>query len=88
MPPPPVVLARRWRLLHEAERLGSGRKAAHECEITARVVEKWCRRAKATEKVDDTSRAGRPRASVEAIRRLKEGVEGGNECPQLAKLLQ
>ena len=91
MPPSPCVLARRWRLVHEAERLGSARKAAQECKATVRVVEKWCRRAKATGTVDDTPRAGRPRAplaSREATLLLKVGVKRGDQCPQLAKMLQ
>uniref|UniRef100_A0A7S3UQX5 Uncharacterized protein n=1 Tax=Oxyrrhis marina TaxID=2969 RepID=A0A7S3UQX5_OXYMA len=91
MPPFPCVLARRWRLVHEAERLGSARKAAQECKATVRVVEKWCRRAKATGTMDDTPRAATPRARLAsrgATLLLKEGVMRGNECPQLSKMLQ
>ena len=56
-----------------------------------RVVEKWCRRAKATGTVDDTPRAGMPRATLasrEATLILKVGVSRGDQCPQLAKMLK
>jgi hypothetical protein len=83
------VVARRWRLVHEVERLGSARQAAQEEEeATVRVVEKWCRRAEATGTVDDTPRVGIPRAPLEsrkATRLLKEGVKRGNHCPNLPK---
>jgi transposase len=91
MPPSPRVLARRWRLVHEAEPLGSTRKAAQDCKATVRVVEKWCRRSKATGTVDDTPWAGMPRAplaSREATLLLQEGVKRGDRCTQLAKMLQ
>jgi transposase len=90
MPPSPCVLARRLRLVHEAERLGSACKAAQECKAIVRVVEKWCRRAKATGTVNDTPRAGMPRAplaSREATPFLKVGVPRGDQCPQLAKMM-
>jgi hypothetical protein len=91
MPPSLGVLARRWRLVHEAGRLGSARKAAHECKAGVRVVEKWCHSAKAAGIVDDTPRAGRARAPLAFILRsplLKEGVKRGVHCPQLAKMMQ
>uniref|UniRef100_A0A6U9MBU6 Transposase Tc1-like domain-containing protein n=1 Tax=Oxyrrhis marina TaxID=2969 RepID=A0A6U9MBU6_OXYMA len=91
MPPFPCVLARRWRLVHEAERLGSAQKAVQENKASVRVVEMWCRRAKATGTVDDTPRAGKPRAplaSREATLLLREGVKRGDQCPQLAKMMQ
>jgi transposase len=89
MAPSLHVLARRWRLVHEAERLGSARKAPQECQATVRVAEKWCRRAKATGTVDDTPRAGRPRAplaSREATLLMKVGVKRCDQCPQLASM--
>jgi hypothetical protein len=53
-----------------------------------RVVEKWCRRGKATMTVDDALRAGWPRAplaSVETIHLLlTEGIKRSDQCPQLA----
>jgi hypothetical protein len=81
MPPSPRGLARHWRLVHEAERLGSACKDGQEFKATVRVVEKWCWRAKATGTMDDTPRAGIPRAplaSREATLLMKEGVKS---CP-------
>jgi hypothetical protein len=85
------VLARRWRLVHEAERLGSARKAAQECRVAVRIVEMWCRLVEATGTMHDTSRAGMsraPLASREPTRHLKEGVKRGDHFPQFAKALQ
>jgi transposase len=89
MSPFPGVRARRWRLVHEAERLGSARKAAQECKATVRVVEKWCRRTKATGTLDDTPRAGRPQAplaSREATPLVNKCVKRGDHCSQLTKI--
>ena len=90
MPHPPGVLARCWRLVYTSERLRSAPWAARECKATVRGVEKWCRRSQATGTVDDTRRAGMPRAplvSREATMLLKEGIKRGDQCPQLAIML-
>jgi hypothetical protein len=86
MPSSPRVLARRWRLVHKIRRLGSARKATQpEYKATARIVEKWCMRARSTWTVEDTPRAGRPRtmlASREVTRLLMEVViKRDDQCP-------
>jgi transposase len=89
MLPSPGVLARRLHLVHEPEQLGSAGEAAQKCKATVRVVEKWCRRYKATGTLDDTPRAGKPRpplTSLEATLLPKEGVKCGDKCLKFAKM--
>ena len=83
-----ATIARRWRLVHEAERLGSCRAAAKALGADVRTVIKLVKRAKDTGSVDDLPRSGRPRAPLgtrEAEEKLREGIRAGLKCPQLAQ---
>ena len=75
------------RLVLGADRLGSARKAAQESKAPGRFVENWCRRVKATGRVDGMPWVGRPRASLAsrgAYLHMKERVKRDDNCPLLA----
>eukprot|EP00873_Tetraselmis_striata_P004823 jgi/Tetstr1/425087/TSEL_015551.t1 len=91
MPASAATIVRRWRLVHEAERLGSCRAAAKALGADVRTVVKWVKRAKDTGCVDDLPRSGRPRAPLgtrEAEDNLRGGIRAGLKCPQLAQKLK